>query len=86
MLRNIKASIFCPRPVLGTRKTVNLFYIPFVYSFSEHYEQVIVDSVMDELMTKPRRDLQIPKPPEDPQTDAKYSSSTHFPEVEYAGP
>lgn len=63
MLGNIKAFIFCPRPVLGTVKRVNLFYI-HVYSFSEHYEQAIVDSVTDEWMTKPGHDLQIPKPPE----------------------
>lgn len=49
---------------------LNPFYIPSVYSFSEHYVQAVADSA--------RSDLQIPGPPQVPQTDAKYSSFPLF--------
>ena len=57
---------------------LDLCYIPFVYSFSDHYVQAIVDLVTG---NKTKCDLQIPGPPEGPQSDTKRSSFIHFLEV-----
>lgn len=57
---------------------LDLFYIPFVYSFGEHYLQSIADLVMGNKVTC---DLQIPASPEGPQTDTKGSSFAYFLEI-----
>lgn len=68
-------SIFCRgQSVLGS--ILDLFYIPFVYSFGEHYLQSIADLVMG---NKASCDLQIPVSPEGPQTDNTVQFFCSFP-------
>jgi len=57
---------------------LDLFYIPFVYSFDEHYLQSIADLVMG---SKATCDLQIPASPKGPQADTKGSSFAYFLEI-----